>query len=376
MARLPLALQCACATPQNISRYWGTSRTVFPPFPQHGPITKATGCTTILQNLLLTDIHRQATCTAEVARRFDMSGVFGDKGYITREVHPLLEATKPRHRVTSRAQRLKLSWHRKAPSPGGSQKAGLSQCASLFVVAISVGLRAVAPAGASGAFVLTASQPRRAGAAGSWRLPSSAPPAAAAAAVAVAASGKSFFFTHSSWSPSTLCLDQCSAAAPAATAAMRMSTPASQFGKSGEMPQDDGGYWSDTSQLATQAELVELSNFHLDACGTAESSILSGDPDIDDVNEGGHHATVTPGVRGKKEPHHKLSGTWLPGGLPRSVHIVWKRMLTKQDWLHLHASSSLVRDTLSYIAILPVCKTIEHLFFWRCLHMQIRFSSR
>lgn len=275
-----------------------------------------------------------------------MLGAFRDKGYVTREVHPLLEATTPRRRSTEniidRAQQLKLSWNRKAPSPRWPQRSRLVQRASLLTVGIFGTLRAVTLAGAHEAFVPTVSQPRRAGVVESWRPPS--PPPSPAVAVA---SSKALFVTQSSWPRPIFCLDQSSGAtgAAAAAAAVRMSTPASQSGKPGEMPVTDGGDWSDTVHPATEGELVEASTPRLDAYKTAESSTICGELDNDDGSEGGHRATVTPGVRGEKATNHKLAGTWLLAGLPMWVNVVWKRMLTKEDWLHLHAASSLVRDS-------------------------------
>ncbi|CAM9193488.1 unnamed protein product [Ectocarpus sp. 6 AP-2014] len=34
-----------------------------------------------------------------------------------------------------------------------------------------------------------------------------------------------------------------------------------------------------------------------------------------------------------------LPGTWLTAGLPKWMHILRRRMITKEDWMHLHASS-------------------------------------
>lgn len=39
-----------------------------------------------------------------------------------------------------------------------------------------------------------------------------------------------------------------------------------------------------------------------------------------------------------------LPGTWWAPGLPKWVDIVRRRMLTKEDWLHVHAASGLVRE--------------------------------
>lgn len=38
-----------------------------------------------------------------------------------------------------------------------------------------------------------------------------------------------------------------------------------------------------------------------------------------------------------------LPGTWWTSGLPKWMHVVRRRMITKEDWLHLHAASGLVR---------------------------------
>ncbi|CAN0040467.1 unnamed protein product [Ectocarpus sp. 4 AP-2014] len=34
-----------------------------------------------------------------------------------------------------------------------------------------------------------------------------------------------------------------------------------------------------------------------------------------------------------------LPGTWLTAGLPKWMHVLRRRMITKEDWMHLHASS-------------------------------------
>lgn len=36
-------------------------------------------------------------------------------------------------------------------------------------------------------------------------------------------------------------------------------------------------------------------------------------------------------------------GTWWTAGLPRWMHVVRRRMITKEDWMHLHAASGAVR---------------------------------
>lgn len=37
-----------------------------------------------------------------------------------------------------------------------------------------------------------------------------------------------------------------------------------------------------------------------------------------------------------------LPGTWWAAGLPRWMHTVRRRMITKEDWFHLHAASGMV----------------------------------
>lgn len=43
-----------------------------------------------------------------------------------------------------------------------------------------------------------------------------------------------------------------------------------------------------------------------------------------------------------------LPGTWLTDGLPKWMHILRRRMITKEDWMHLHASSGAVRRSTKY----------------------------
>ena len=53
-----------------------------------------------------------------------------------------------------------------------------------------------------------------------------------------------------------------------------------------------------------------------------------------------------------------LPGTWWAAGLPKWVHVVRRRMLTKEDWLHVHAASGLVRGRYCTTALYYVqCDT-------------------
>ena len=46
----------------------------------------------------------------------------------------------------------------------------------------------------------------------------------------------------------------------------------------------------------------------------------------------------------KKAVVNAFLGTRWSAGLPKWMHVVLRRMLTKKDWLHVHATSSLVRS--------------------------------
>ena len=46
----------------------------------------------------------------------------------------------------------------------------------------------------------------------------------------------------------------------------------------------------------------------------------------------------------KKAVVNAFPGTRWSAGLPKWMHVVLRRMLTKKDWLHVHATSSLVRS--------------------------------
>ena len=41
-----------------------------------------------------------------------------------------------------------------------------------------------------------------------------------------------------------------------------------------------------------------------------------------------------------------LPGTWWTAGLPKWMHLVRRRMVTKEDWMHLHAASGAVSINL------------------------------
>ena len=50
-------------------------------------------------------------------------------------------------------------------------------------------------------------------------------------------------------------------------------------------------------------------------------------------------------VRVKRRAALALPGTWCVTGLPKWMRILRRRMITKEDWLHVHAASGLVRDS-------------------------------
>lgn len=56
-----------------------------------------------------------------------------------------------------------------------------------------------------------------------------------------------------------------------------------------------------------------------------------------------------------------LPGTWWTTGLPKWMHIVRRRMITKEDWLHVHAASGLVSNTQR-----------ERMVFLYLVHMYVR----
>lgn len=47
--------------------------------------------------------------------------------------------------------------------------------------------------------------------------------------------------------------------------------------------------------------------------------------------------------RAAKSVVRSLPGTWWTAGLPKWMHLVRRRMITKEDWMHLHAASGAVR---------------------------------
>lgn len=46
--------------------------------------------------------------------------------------------------------------------------------------------------------------------------------------------------------------------------------------------------------------------------------------------------------RAAKSVVRSLPGTWWTAGLPKWMHLVRRRMITKEDWMHLHAASGAV----------------------------------
>ena len=53
---------------------------------------------------------------------------------------------------------------------------------------------------------------------------------------------------------------------------------------------------------------------------------------------------VTVAVAAAKRGVGALPGAWWAPGLPKWMDVVRRRMLTKEDWLHVHAASGLVRE--------------------------------
>lgn len=67
-------------------------------------------------------------------------------------------------------------------------------------------------------------------------------------------------------------------------------------------------------------------------------------------------------TRAAKSVIRSLPGTWWTAGLPKWMHLVRRRMITKEDWMHLHAASGAVSQDLGrQNTRLPVA------FFLECL---------
>lgn len=60
--------------------------------------------------------------------------------------------------------------------------------------------------------------------------------------------------------------------------------------------------------------------------------------------EGGDVVAVVPAPEAKRESGTPRGTRGVAGGSPKWVQTVRRRMLTKNDWLHVHAVSSLVRN--------------------------------
>lgn len=58
--------------------------------------------------------------------------------------------------------------------------------------------------------------------------------------------------------------------------------------------------------------------------------------------------------RAAKSVVRSLPGTWWGAGLPKWMHTTRRRMITKEDWMHLHAASGSVRKRFAKTEFLPV----------------------
>ena len=101
----------------------------------------------------------------------------------------------------------------------------------------------------------------------------------------------------------------------------------------------DGSSTTDITGPETVGQAVILPPLALTAAAAAASSVAI------------TTATTCTEDAKRKKPVGRvkvLPGTWWMAGLPKWVHVVRRRMLTKQDWLHVHAASGLVRDINDY----------------------------
>lgn len=62
-------------------------------------------------------------------------------------------------------------------------------------------------------------------------------------------------------------------------------------------------------------------------------------------------AKAVGGSRAVRKVARVLPGTWLTAGLPKWMHTMRRRMITKEDYFHLHAASGLVSDGVSNSSI-------------------------
>lgn len=68
--------------------------------------------------------------------------------------------------------------------------------------------------------------------------------------------------------------------------------------------------------------------------------------------EGAAAAAATTGGIAAKKVVEALPGTWLTAGLPKWMHTLRRRMITKEDYLHLHAASGVVsRCAVSWLSL-------------------------